>query len=248
MRYRTAIIALGIVLLLVVAVSGMIIPLSGKGKENSRAPEHSPVIDDEFNIDRVDFIHYAKPASPGKPAPKTTTCYKLMGLKWTNLPVVYTINPANNEGLIPEQVYSALTTAAETWDTATSKELFSNTYNTESVSYGNFDGRNAIVFGPYGQDNVIAVTSVWYYQNTGDIVEFDMLFNEKFAWATTGSTDKMDLQNIATHEFGHAVGLADLYTDSCSKVTMYGYSGTGDIDKRTLDTPDITGLKAIYGA
>jgi predicted Zn-dependent protease len=57
----------------------------------------------------------------------------------------------------------------------------------------------------------------------------------------------MDLQNIATHEFGHAVGLGDIYDTACSSVTMYGYSDYGDTVKRTLETPDITGLRTLYG-
>ena len=57
----------------------------------------------------------------------------------------------------------------------------------------------------------------------------------------------MDLQNIATHELGHGVGLADIYDTTCSAVTMYGYSNNGDIQKRTLEVPDIRGLQTLYG-
>ncbi len=250
MNQKTAIVALGMSLvLLIVAVSGgMILPLSDQGKEHSSAPEHSQVISGNFDIERVDFIHYAKPTGPTKPAPTTPTCYKLMGIKWKKLPVSYTINPINNEGLSAEQVFSNLSTSAETWDAATTKELFSNSYTTGNVAFGKLDGKNAIVFGPYSEANVIAVTSVWYSRPTKEIVEFDMLFNDKWAWGdATSKPSLMDFQNIATHEFGHAAGLADLYTDTCTFVTMYGYSGAGDVEKRTLAQPDITGLRAIYG-
>jgi predicted Zn-dependent protease len=57
----------------------------------------------------------------------------------------------------------------------------------------------------------------------------------------------MDVQNIATHEIGHTLGLDDLYTTSCSAVTMFGYSGYGDTAKRDLAIPDITGLQKLYG-
>ena len=57
----------------------------------------------------------------------------------------------------------------------------------------------------------------------------------------------MDLENIATHELGHTLGLGDIYTDACQVVTMYGYSGTGDIEKRSLEQPDINGLQTLYG-
>jgi hypothetical protein len=249
MNQKTAIVALGMSLvLLIVAVSGgMILPLSDQGKDHSSAPEHSPVISEQFDIERVDFIHYAKPTGPTKPAPKTPTCYELMGIKWKNLPVSYTINTTNNKGLSTEQVKSILSTSAETWDSNTTKELFSSN-TTGDVTFGTLDSKNAIVFGPYPEPNVIAVTSVWYLRRTKEIVEFDMLFNDKWVWGdATVNPSLMDLQNIATHEFGHAVGLADLYTDSCTFVTMYGYSKEGDVEKRTLEQPDITGLRAIYG-
>ena len=58
----------------------------------------------------------------------------------------------------------------------------------------------------------------------------------------------MDLQNIATHEFGHGIGLDDVYNSECSEVTMYGYSDYGEIKKRTLEQPDVTGLQKLYGA
>jgi predicted Zn-dependent protease len=57
----------------------------------------------------------------------------------------------------------------------------------------------------------------------------------------------MDLQNIATHELGHAVGMADIYTTSSQEVTMYGYSTEGETKKRSLETPDIIGLEKMYG-
>tara|TARA_Y100000310_G_C20612418_1_gene778733 strand:- start:832 stop:1008 length:177 start_codon:yes stop_codon:yes gene_type:complete len=56
----------------------------------------------------------------------------------------------------------------------------------------------------------------------------------------------MDLQNIAVHELGHSVGLGDIYTDACSTVTMYGYSVYGDVEKRTLEQPDVDGLQKMY--
>ena len=139
MNQKTAIVALGMSLvLLIVAVSGgMILPLSDQGKDHSSAPEHSPVISEQFDIERVDFIHYAKPTGPAKPAPPAPTCYKLMGIKWKQLPVSYTINTVNTEGLSPDQVNSTLSTSAETWDSDTTRELFSDSFKTANVAYRN---------------------------------------------------------------------------------------------------------------
>jgi len=105
-----------------------------------------------------------------------------------------------------------------------------------------------ISFGDYPNDNVIAVTSVWFTRVGKRIVEFDQLYNTRFTWGdATVNPAVMDLQNIATHELGHGVGLADIYSTTCSAVTMYGYSTEGETQKRTLEQPDITGLQRMYG-
>lgn len=240
--------AIFIAALLIFSISSsasMVIPANANAQDNSAAPAKSPAIGDNWDIGRVDFIHYAKPGGSAKPG-KTTTCYKLMGVKWNSFPVSYAINPTNS-GLDSGTVTSTIFASAETWDAETSKELFNDTYTITDAQYGTYDGQNVIDFGNYEQSGVIAVTSVWYNRRTKKILEFDMRFDTDFAWGTDGSSLKMDLQNIATHELGHSVGLADIYTSTCSEVTMYGYSTEGDIDKRSLEQPDITGLRSMYG-
>jgi hypothetical protein len=255
MKYAKSLMVSGIVILLfIVAVSGtMIIPSSDTGKNHSQAPEHSPVIDDDHNLERIDFIHYVKPpGSPGKPA-KSPTCYKLMGISWKSLPVEYTINPTNEDGMEESFIKTAIAAGAETWDNGTNTELFSDSYVTSDYSarYGIQDFVNVITFGTKDangkelSDNVIAVTSVWWSPRSRQIVEFDMVFNDKYTWGDAGAF--MDVQNIATHEMGHAVGLADIYTDSCSEVTMFGYSWYGETKKQDLEPADIAGLQKIYG-
>ncbi len=243
------IMAIAILLLSAIATASMLIPANDRAKENAKAPEKSPTIGDSWDIERVDFVHYAKPAKAQGPS-GTNTCYKLMGVKWNTLPVSYVINPTNQQGLTEEFITSALSASAETWDAATSKDLFSDTFAVSyGVQYGVRDYTNALAFGDYPDSNVIAVTSVWYSRATKQIVEFDQEYNTRFAWGDASiNPSLMDLQNIATHELGHAVGLADIYTSSCSSVTMYGYSGNGDLQKRTLEQPDLTGLQKMYGA
>ena len=148
-------------------------------------------------------------------------------------------------------ITGAVYTSAETWDAATSKELMNNTYTTDGTAvYGVQNYKNAIDFGNYPTAGVIAVTTVWYNPFTKAIVEFDVRFDTDWTWgdATNPATpNAMDLQNIATHELGHGVGLGDVYNSACSAVTMYGYSTNGEIQKRTLAAPDITGLQTLYG-
>lgn len=236
--------------------SAMELPLSENGKTHWSAPEHSAVISEDGNLDvtRVDFVHYAKGGGAVKPT-KTDPGYKLMGAKWL-WQEGFEINLTNAPASVSATASDAVKAAADTWDAATActrttgTDLFNwnAVTSTATENYGTYDGHNVIAFGPYSDQNVIAITSVWYSRTTKAIYEFDMLFNTNFSWSVSGTAGTMDLQNIATHEFGHAVGLLDIYNADYSGVTMYGYAATGETDKCTLEKPDITGLQLMYGA
>ncbi|MCX8194795.1 MAG: matrixin family metalloprotease [Candidatus Micrarchaeota archaeon] len=203
---------------------------------------------DDKSVEKLEFVHYVKPKSQESSA-RDKDCYKLMGIKWGVLPVNYVINPANPQGLDESFIANAIFSSAEAWDSATSKEL-SGSYSIDySAQYGVRDDKNSLVFGSLSQGNVIAMTAVWYAPKTKRILEFDIVFNTNYQWGdATLDSSRMDLQNIATHELGHAFGLGDLYLSSCSAVTMFGYSAAGETSKRSLEQPDIAGLQRIYGA
>jgi hypothetical protein len=223
-------------------------------------------------VSKIVFIHrkdsFGKPDWAAKP-PKNDQdpqLYALMGkyIKWTSLELTCHINPANGDGLGETFVMSNISASAETWDTASTAELFA-TYimnYTAKVDTDEPDGYNEIAFGNIADDGIIAMCTVWFI-NAGPpsqrgIVEFDILFNDAgFKWGYAGETnedapnpdylDIMDLQNIATHELGHALGLADLYSSECSEQTMYGYGDYGETKKRTLNTGDQEGIQKLYG-
>lgn len=111
------------------------------------------------------------------------------------------------------------------------------------------------------------MTIIWGYfsgpPGQRRIIEFDILYDTDFMWGDalnppqncsvneTGEicvpVPVMDLQNIATHEIGHGLGLGDLDA-GCAEETMYGYSWEGDVQKRDLNAGDITGIHKLYGA
>jgi len=235
-------IGLGILIgIVVIALSGVALAISNQGAEKSKAPD----------LEKIEFIHWKKDfAKPGAAkAPRTPACYKFLTgskVKWPST-VSYFINP----GQILDETFviSAISTSAETWDVVTSKELMNNIYTIDyTAAYGVQNYKNAITFGDYPTVGVIAVTTVWYNPATKTIVEFDIEFDTDYTWGdATSDVTKMDLQNIATHELGHGVGLADVYETACNAVTMYGYSDYGETQKRTLEIPDVTGLRTLYG-
>ncbi|MFH1835645.1 MAG: matrixin family metalloprotease [Methanobacteriota archaeon] len=249
-----------VLLLSAYAAASMLIPANEKAREKAKAPEKSPVISEteagEWELERVDFIHYAKPNNTGKPdkpgggkPPKQESCYKLTGVKWKSLPVDYVVNPTNPDGLSENFVVSTISTSAETWDDETSIELFRDTLSVDyGAQYGVQNYVNAIAFGD-NAPGVIAVTTYWFTRRGKQLVEFDIEFNTDYVWGDASvDPNVMDLINIATHELGHAVGMDDIYSNACAAVTMYGYSDYGDVEKRSLETPDVTGLQQMYGA
>jgi hypothetical protein len=235
------------------------------------APAVSPAnkiakIADSKNSDEV-HVYYMMAKDPQatevsalkRPGPGPVLCYSLTGHKWATLPVSYVINPTNTQGLSESLVTSAIYAAAETWDAATSKELFNNNYqinyNLQTVPYVQ-DSVNSIVFGDFG--NVTTILGMAYvYGGKGKqssyIKEFDIILNQKdWAWGdTSGNPSVWDLQGMATHELGHVIGLYDIDNVNCSSVTMYHDVGhttpQQSFDKRSLAPADITGLQKIYG-
>ncbi len=95
-----------------------------------------------------------------------------------------------------------------------------------------------------------AVTKVWFVPSTGELIGADMMFNDGMGpfgeCSKQGCVDggpRVDLQNVATHEFGHFLGLAHSNSEGS---TMYCNAFPRDISKRSLAKDDIAGLCEIY--
>ncbi|MEM7825482.1 MAG: matrixin family metalloprotease [Candidatus Aenigmatarchaeota archaeon] len=195
-------------------------------------------------LDSITFIHYRN----GKVVAKGGSCTKLLGVKWKTLPINYVIDPKNYDKNL---VIEAISKAVEEWDLHTTKELFDG-YDVSDGEWGVLDYKNVYTFEEYSNDNVIAVTRIWYTRITKEIVDYDVLFNTYYGWYDCNKTScteenrGMDLQSIALHETGHGIGLADVYSSACSYVVMYGYSSYGEV-QRELTNPDIIGLQRLYG-
>ncbi len=134
------------------------------------------------------------------------------------------------------QSSGALYNARRAWNNAGSK--FRIYYSSSS--------ENVVKAGYYGKTDWIAKASI-NYNLLGYINQAEIIFNRSYPWSTTGASDYYDVQNIATHEFGHWLQLNDLYSSTDYYKTMYGHAKTGETYKRTLHSDDIAGIKYIYG-
>jgi hypothetical protein len=222
---------LSVLMLLLLAVPVLATP--------SKKPASTPP-----DIEKITFVHYAKSGHSKPTWDDTEDDFRLIagGVKWPDT-MVYEVNPSGS-GLADPVVLSTLEASSETWDAETSFELFAPPTLTGATSVG-YDKTNRVVWGAL-DPGIIAVNYLWYRPSTKEIVESDMVFNTYYTWGTTGADDAMDLQNIATHEFGHN-GLDDLRPPKDWALTMYAYSDYGETIKRDLGTGDILGIQELYG-
>ena len=207
-------------------------------------------------VDGYALVHKKSDAKSGGNASVKSgpTCYGYLatGAKWKNLEP-WQFNPTNTFGLDPNQLFTTESADIQKWETAAQFNILANgalTGAALTASTTATDGLNAVYFGPLADNSTIAVTIVWGIFSgptfNRKLVEWDQVFNTNYPWSLSGEVGKMDFENISTHELGHAVGMADIYTSSCSAVTMYGYANFGDTNKRTLEAPDITGINGLY--
>lgn len=163
-------------------------------------------------------------------------------IKWKKDTVTYLINTTDG----PSGSLDAILSSMQTWtDVDTSTFTFIDGGTTSKNDHGERDGINIIDFGPIEDEGVLGQNNFWFY-TSGDMIDSDIRFNTNNKWSTDGSPNKFDVQNVGTHELGHSLSLADLYRNSDSEKTMYGYSFPGDTSQRTLHQDDKDGITYLY--
>ena len=96
----------------------------------------------------------------------------------------------------------------------------------------------------------LAVTFTWWYSSgplAGEIVDANVVFNGfDHSWTTDPEAEpgRFDIQSVATHEFGHALGFGH---SAVGGSTMFPRTGSGSALPRSLALDDRAAAGASYG-
>ncbi|HJM56138.1 MAG: hypothetical protein CMJ98_09325 [Planctomycetes bacterium] len=163
------------------------------------------------------------------------------------------INSDGSDDLGDQAHMPALRNAVDAWNgvTGTRARLVENT-STQAQNSRNwsssqyhmmlFDESNSSGFFPPGS-GIVAVTPLTFF-TTGQIIDADVLFNGGgFKFTTSSEPGGFDVQDVATHELGHLLGLDH---SGCAGATMFPYVDQTVILHRSLSADDARGIESIY--
>ena len=199
----------------------------------------------------------AKGGIKGKPGGDNgggETCYAFLanGARW-KVTEDYIVDPTNFDGLSDTFVRDSIAEATNIWDSAATIEIFGpeTVGAIDGADEIQPDGKNEVLFADIDSPGAVGVTIVWGIfrgaPQQRELVEWDQVYDDvdyDFGDATTNAL-LMDFLNVAVHEVGHAAGMGHP-SDGCDEETMYRFVAPGEIIKRTLNTGDIAGIKALY--
>jgi predicted Zn-dependent protease len=229
----------------------------GAVSERSQKYYSSSLEPSKEEIKTVTIIDYAEPSSPARlEAPFSTLstdpcgegsnqfATESGGVRWRTFPVTYAIDTTNG-GVDSNTVRNAVIQTFEEVDKYIPGDAFNliSDFNSAKIKF-----RWQFIDGQFGQAGFasfsfttpgLAFTSATITLDSGE----NWFVSPVHRCNSTGSS--LDLQNVAAHELGNAVGLGHV-TDNL--LTMYPTSFAGETLRRSLGNGDRAGMNFLYPA
>jgi len=186
-------------------------------------------------------------------------------LFWQNRNITYWVNRAGSADVSLQETLGAIKRATFSWAGPSCTDISFHFGGLETAQKTNLtiaeseppDKKNLIIWheshwppqdatDPAITEQMAAVTTLIYDASTGVIIDADIDLNGyNFFWTTSddGTKAATDIENTMTHELGHLLGLAH---SPEPKATMFGNTSQGELDKRSLEQDDTSGVCFIY--
>ncbi|MCY2961982.1 MAG: IPT/TIG domain-containing protein [Planctomycetota bacterium] len=175
-------------------------------------------------------------------------------LRWASPgAIAITVNATGSDDIPDGSHLPAIQLAIRAWNdaTGTTATLVENTspgsrarsdWEADDLHTVIFDEDDSSGYFPNGT-GIVALTPVWF-NTSGVISDADVLFNgSDFTFTTEGVVNAFDVQDVATHEIGHLLGLDH---SGWAGATMYPYVDPTVILHRSLAGDDERGLRDAY--
>jgi len=171
--------------------------------------------------------------------------YVTEGHVWGTTTVPYYVNTSNLY-VSSSAVISDVQKAAAAWSTQSKANIQLVYAGTTSANTLTLDYQSNVFFRNDSNGSLGAETH-WWYDATGKMIDADIVFHEasyRFYANNTGCSGVAEyIQDLATHEFGHVLGLGH---STISGATMYPVFAYCDTSQESLSSDDIAGIQALY--